>query len=341
MRNFLCLYTLRDMEKIVSRRKGEVKFGERIRLLNEGQEMEEQLLESKAKYVLFGIPEDIGIAGNNGRKGARHAWATTLQQLLNTQNQRNNKAKRILLLGHLDFSEEMKELDAMDPSRDTYIERARELTAQIDAEVTDLVRKIVTAGKKPIVIGGGHNNCYGIIKGCALALGKPVNSINIDAHTDFRSLEGRHSGNGFSYAFREGFLQRYFIFGLHKNYTSKSIYKKLEDQSDHIRFNTLEDLLLPSENGLDYQMEQALHFIKRDPYGIEIDCDAIQNVPSSAMTPAGFTLEQVRKLIHHWKSNKNVQYLHICEAAPQPENDNETRLTGKLISYLVTDFIRK
>ncbi|MGS2760730.1 formimidoylglutamase [Sinomicrobium sp. M5D2P9] len=341
MRNFLCLYTLRDMEKIVSRRKGEVKFGERIRLLNEGQELEEQLLESKAKYVLFGIPEDIGIVGNHGRKGARYAWNAALQQLLNTQNSMHNKAKRILLLGHLDFSEEMKELDAMDSSKTTYTERARELTAQIDAEVTDLVRKIVLAGKKPIVVGGGHNNCYGLLKGCALALGKPVNSINIDAHTDFRPPEGRHSGNGFSYAFREGFLQRYFIFGLHKNYTSKSIYKKLEEQTEHIRFATAEDLLLSSENSLDYQMEQALNFIKREPYGIEIDCDAISNVASSAISPSGFTPEQVRRLIHHWKNNKNVQYLHICEAAPQPEDEKETRLTGKLISYLITDFIRK
>jgi arginase family enzyme len=32
-----------------------------------------------------------------------------------------------------------------------------------------------------------------------------VNAINFDAHSDFRILEGRHSGNGFSYAYEEGF----------------------------------------------------------------------------------------------------------------------------------------
>jgi formiminoglutamase len=47
-----------------------------------------------------------------------------------------------------------------------------------------------------------------------------VNAINFDAHSD-RILEGRHSGNGFSYAYEEGFLKKYFIFGLHENYTSK------------------------------------------------------------------------------------------------------------------------
>ncbi|WP_268223003.1 formimidoylglutamase [Sinomicrobium oceani] len=341
MRNHLSLYALRDLEKMISRRKGETRFGEKIRLLNEGQELEEQLQASKAKYVLFGIPEDIGIVANHGHKGARHAWHTALQQLLNTQHHPNNKGKKILLLGHLDFSKEIEELDALISSGDVYIEKARQLTARIDAEVTDLVRKIVAAGKKPIVIGGGHNNGYGIIKGCALALGKPVNSINIDAHTDFRATEGRHSGNGFSYAFREGLLDRYYVFGLHENYTSKSIFKKLEEYNDRIRFSTLDELLLSADTTLDYHTEQALQFVKRSPYGIEVDCDAIANVPSSAMTPTGFSPEQVRRLINYWKNNKNVQYLHICEAAPDPENDRELRMTGKLLSYFITDFIRK
>ena len=89
--------------------------------------------------------------------------------------------------------------------------------------MTNLIFKIVSAGKTPIVIGGGHNNAYGNIKGTSLALNKPINVINFDAHTDFRALEGRHSGNGFSYAFQEGFLNNYFIFGIHENYSSKAV----------------------------------------------------------------------------------------------------------------------
>jgi formiminoglutamase len=47
-----------------------------------------------------------------------------------------------------------------------------------------------------------------------------VNAINFDAHSTF-ILEGRHSGNGFSYAYEEGFLKNILFFGLHENYTSK------------------------------------------------------------------------------------------------------------------------
>jgi formiminoglutamase len=41
---------------------------------------------------------------------------------------------------------------------------------------------IIKLGKIPIIIGGGHNNAYGNIKGSALAKGK-LNAINFDAHS--------------------------------------------------------------------------------------------------------------------------------------------------------------
>ena len=76
---------------------------------------------------------------------------------------------------------------------------------KIDKEVSHVICNIIKQAKIPIIIGGGHNNSYGNIKGLALSKGKPVNAINFDAHTDFRIMEGRHSGNGFTYAFEDGF----------------------------------------------------------------------------------------------------------------------------------------
>src|SRR5690606_37852474 len=112
-----------------------------------------------------------------------------------------------------------------------------EMVEEIDKEVSHIICQIVTAGKTPIIIGGGHNNAYGNIKGTALANTKPVNAINFDAHTDFRIQEGRHSGNGFTYAYDEGFLKNYFIFGLHENYASKAVMENIKKQSDRIKFN--------------------------------------------------------------------------------------------------------
>jgi len=120
--------------------------------------------------------------------------------------------------------------------------KLNELVEKIDKEVVHIVSTIVKAGKIPIVIGGGHNNSYGNIKGSALGKGKPINAINFDAHSDFRILEGRHSGNGFSYAYEQGFLKKYFIFGLHENYTSKNVLDILKKKEDRVRFNTYDEI---------------------------------------------------------------------------------------------------
>ena len=72
-------------------------------------------------------------------------------------------------------------------------------------------------------------------------------------------------------------------------------------------------------------------------FGIEIDCDAIENIPSSAASPSGFSVKQARQFVHYFAKHKNAKYLHICEAAPTKKTETKV---GKLITYLITDFIR-
>ena len=38
--------------------------------------------------------------------------------------------------------------------------------------------------------------------------------------------------------------------------------------------------------------------------------------------------------------NKNATYLHICEGAPDLGEEKNNHLIGKLIGYLVTDFMK-
>lgn len=165
--------------------------------------------------------------------------------------------------------------------------------------------------------------------------------MNLDAHTDFRSLEGRHSGNGFSYAFKKCFLDRYFMFGLHENYSSKKVFKTIDSYPERIRYNTFESIKIRQEHGFAFQLNTALNFIKNRPFGVEIDCDTIENVPSSAMTPSGFTANEARMFAAFFGKQKNVAYLHLCEAAPNPKDAQEMYRIGKLLSYLITDFMRK
>ena len=73
----------------------------------------------------------------------------------------------------------------------------------------------------PIIIGGGHNNAFPIVKAMNKLKGNAIHVINLDPHADCRALEGRHSGNPFSYAIKEGLIEKYGIIGLHKAYNNR------------------------------------------------------------------------------------------------------------------------
>jgi formiminoglutamase len=334
-------FTMNDLAKVTNHRSGESKFGEKMLTVPKDVSPVAFLADCEAKYVLFGIPEDIGVRANFGRPGAASAWKSAIKAIANIQNNRFCKGSKILVLGTLDVSEEMEAVENLDFHNTNDRKLLYSSVEKIDKEVCHIISIIVNAGKIPIIIGGGHNNAYGNIKGTALSKGKQVNAINFDAHSDFRILEGRHSGNGFSYAFEEGFLKNYFIFGLHESYTSKkvlNVLKKRED--DRIRFNTYDEINIRKEKNFENEMVQAYHFIKDDCYGIEIDLDAIPGVASSAMTISGFSVEELRRFVSYFGQGENAAYLHICEGAPELAEDKNAHLIGKLIGYLVTDFLK-
>ena len=333
-------FTINDLAKVTNHRSGEIKFGEKMMTIPKGIDPAAFLKTSEAKYVLFGIPEDIGVRANFGRPGTASAWESAIGSIANIQHNRFCKGSQILVLGHLNVCEEMKEVKHLNFNDVDDRTKLSQLVEKIDKEVSHIIFNIIKSGKIPIIIGGGHNNSYGNIKGTALAKGKAINAINFDAHSDFRILEGRHSGNGFSYAFEEGFLKKYFVFGLHENYTSKSVLDIIKKTVDRVRYVTYDSINIRKEKEFNQELILASEFIQSDCYGIEIDLDAIPNIPSSAMTLSGFSIEELRQFVTYFGKNKNAAYLHICEGAPDLAEGKNNHLIGKLIGYLVTDFIK-
>lgn len=336
----LQLFSKSDISEYANFRNGEIKLAERIQLLDENSSWVAQLKQQDSKYVILGLPEDIGVKANMGRPGTATAWPNFLQSFLNIQHNRYCKGHWITLLGAFDFSEEMQLASQLDATLKDDRKKLYDLVSRIDKEVAHCVSQIVTAGKIPILIGGGHNNAYGNIKGMALAKGKSVNVINFDAHTDFRPLEGRHSGNGFSYAMEEGFLKNYFIFGLHESYTSKGVFNEIKKLSEKVKYNSYEQMCIRGEKSFETELINAQKHIEQTVFGLEVDLDSIPLVASSAITPSGFSVEQLRQFIHHFARLRNVGYLHICEGAPILDSDKNPNLVGKLIAYLVTDFVK-
>ena len=82
----LIRFTSIDLARITNHRSGEVKFGEKMILIpKETTAIDDFLKNSASRFVLFGIPEDIGVRANYGRPGAHSAWDSTIKCIANIQ----------------------------------------------------------------------------------------------------------------------------------------------------------------------------------------------------------------------------------------------------------------
>ena len=340
-------YCKEDILSLTKIRRFETKIGERLQVLKQGADWTQELQHSKAKYVLLGIPEDIGVKANHGIGGADTNWLPFLSSFLNVQSNDFFTGENILLLGHFDFGDLKYLIEKNAYNQEELIDAYRHAVNTIDEAVENVIKIIAAAKKIPIVIGGGHNNSYPIIKGVAKGLHKAdviplaqINVINLDAHADFRTTEGRHSGNGFRYAGEDGFLGKYCIIGLHENYIPQNVLMDIHNDP-FIDFISYEEMFLHERKNFIQAVAHATGFTEDTYTGIEIDLDCIENVLSSGSSPAGISLLQARQYACFTALDAKVAYLHICEGATQLSDGRKDENTVKLISYLVSDFVKE
>ena len=322
MSTVLEFYSQSDLLLRTNVRAGEQRLGETLQIIDEatfnGTDSFDQ------RFIIVGVEEDFGVRANHGRGGADQAFQAFLSHFCNLQNNRFFPSQEVAVLGAVVPTQSVDDGD---------IEGLRAATSAADGLISTIVERIISGGGVPIIIGGGHNNSYGCLTGAANAGGAAVNCLNIDAHTDLRNLEGRHSGNGFSYAKSEGALGAYFMWGLQENYTPEYIWQFMEDH-DEIEYLSYEDGLAGEES-----IEETLVRIEEllgSNYAIELDVDVIAEFPSSAQSISGFSLEQVRKMIYSLDTNPT--YFHLCEGRIASADDAVR--AGRGLALLVADFIK-
>lgn len=339
-------YTKQDILSLTKIRRFETKLGERLQFVSDPAKLQQFLGATTAKFILFGVPEDIGTRANQGVGGTDTAWLSFLQFFLNIQSNDFLSGDDIVLAGHFDFGDIQYLIDRTAQSEDEKLEAYRHAVATIDDEVEKMA-KIITEHKKiPIVIGGGHNNAYALIKGAAKGWYKAdkiplaqINCINLDAHSDYRPLEGRHSGNPFRYAEEDGYLQKYCVIGLHENYLPQNIWMDIVN-NPFIDCITYEDIFLHGKRTFMQAVAHATGFTEDTLTGIEVDLDAVQNTLSSAISPVGISPVHARQYVTFAAADTKPAYLHICEGATRLSDGRTDGTTGKLISYLVSDFVK-
>lgn len=339
-------YNKQDILYLTKIRRFETKSGERVITVPDTTQFEEFLHTTPARYVIIGVPEDIGVKANAGIGGADTVWLPFLQSFLNIQSNDFLSGDSIMILGHFDFGDIKYLIDNNAHGDDEKLEAYRHAVNTIDDEVEQLIKIITEAKKIPIVIGGGHNNAYPVIKGAAKGLYKggiiplaQINCINLDAHSDYRPSEGRHSGNAFRYAEEDGYLQKYCVIGLHENYLPQNIWVDIVN-NPFIDCITFEDIFIHEKRTFLQAVAHATGFTEDTYCGIELDLDSIQNTLSSAVTPVGVSPVHARQYISFAAMDTKPAYLHICEGATRLNDGRTDDTTGKLISYLVSDFIK-
>lgn len=300
-------------------RAGEVRLGQTLAALpavSSLQTYETELADAwqqGARIALLGVPESIGPRANLGRGGAETAWSAALRGLCNLQASAAIASHELLLVGQVECSDLQQQAAALRTNDASQLNQLRELCAQLDQRVMQVLAPLFNKGWQVILIGGGHNNAYPLLRSLSEAVEQPVAAMNLDPHADFRAREGRHSGNGFSYAHTEGYLANYHVVGLHPGKNNAESLKQLAAAG--FTYHSVHEFYLhDSQQILTACAAQAQAWQR--PLGIEVDVDALQGVPASAINFNGLTITQGFAYVATLAALAKVRYLHLAEAAP-------------------------
>lgn len=316
-------------------REGEVRLGERV-----GAADAAGTLPEGTRVAVLGVPEDVGVRANLGRPGARRMWRTFLPRFLNMQSNAFLDGACVAIAGCVDVRDVRRSVRGIDPgtggpkARAAALAALRDATARIDERVADVVEGLRRQGAVPVVVGGGHNNAFGILAGCARARGGPMGCVNVDLHADLRPLEGRHSGNGFTAARTAGYLGRYAVLGLAEAFATQAIVDAIERDPETVAV-TFESMLRGQSTPASMAAAGVAH-VAGAPATLELDLDAVAQAPASAAAASGFTAAEFRAVAMRVAAGVDLHAVHVAEGAPGrgPWPDE---MLGKLVAELVRD----
>ena len=267
-------------------------------------------------------------------------WRAFLPRFLNMQSNAFLDGASVAVAGTVDLRDLRKATKGLDPTvggpraRAHALETLRGTVGEIDARVAAVVEGLRRNGLVPVVIGGGHNNAYGILAGCASAAGRPMGCVNVDLHADLRPCEGRHSGNAFTYARADGHLSRYAIAGMGEAWSTQHIVDTIERDAG-ITALTFESMLRSGAAPIDVAKQAAEH-VAGGPATLELDLDAVAQAPASAAAASGFGAGEFRAMAALLARTLDLHAAHIAEGAPG-NGPWPAEMLGKFVAELVRD----
>jgi formiminoglutamase len=306
-------------------RKGEIKIGQKIQL-SEHENWSDYIAKKKPRYTLLGIPESFGVIANHGKSGCETGFFDILSKLLHMQyNQYTVNVSDLLVLGYIDTSEKASDIG---------LENASKKVTELDEFLWPIIYEISRHGSIPIIIGGGHNNAYPIIKGISRAKGRKISTLNIDNHADLRETNPRHSGNGFSLAWENQLIEAYYIYGLLKPYNNQHIFDLINSNKNSIFVEFIDNILMDNQI-----ITNFISFIKAahgNNLGIEIDMDSIEHFTASAMTSFGISSRELYQIVLYLTKHFTIDYVHIAEWISTESSSYQAKFIAQLILEFIT-----
>jgi len=272
---------------------------------------------AEAEIGLVGIPFDGGVTN---RPGARHGPRAVRDQ--SSLLRRINAATGIAPFAAC----QVRDLG------DCWIEKPYELVGALE-EILAFYRILVQAGVTPLSVGGDHSISLPILR--AVAAGRPIGMIHIDAHCDTGDdyLGSRfHHGAPFRRAVEEGLLDptRVVQIGI----------RGTVNDADHWGFSMRSGMrVIPMEEfqdkGWRHAAAEARRFVGSGPVYLSFDIDSLD--PSQAPgtgTPeaGGLTMTEALRLL---RALRGLDFVggDLVEVAPPFDVGSLTAFNGASILY--------
>ena len=129
------------------------------------------------------------------------------------------------------------------------------------------------------------------------------------------------------------------MIGVHEAYLPQHIWIDLV-KTPFAEYITYENIFIHEKRSFTQAVAHAIDFTEDNFTGVEIDPDSIENNLSIAITPCGISTLQARQFVSVCAAGSKAVYLHLCEGATERREGKKNEATGKILSYLVSDFIK-
>lgn len=269
-------------------------------------------------YVLLGFCCDEGVRRNLGRTGARDAPSAIRKALCNLAFHWDN----VLLFDAGDVICSGQKMEAA------------------QAMLGGKVYQLLTAGYKPLVLGGGHEVAFGTFLGVhpfTAAGGHTLGIVNLDSHFDLRRYE-EEGNSGTPFLQMSEVLQKeskpfhYLVLGI-------------EESANHgALFHTARELGVvwkTRNDPVEARLAAVDDFISRvDSVYLSLDLDVINQAYApgvSAPTPFGWTPAEVLEIFLQVIRSGKVACMDIAELNPTFDVDNHT---ARLAAGFVYEAVR-